>query len=152
MARSVETGSALRQYGPSGRGRGHRRLYSAVRRMNLLRDSKTRSAFASLQLALELLDSTNVVYFCITHFAELGDSGPAADTALAVHEERSGFVMQEIDCIVNLLDRDVSAPADVSAAILVLAAHIEKDGALGCPAAVDFFVNIYRLEKIQKRH
>jgi hypothetical protein len=36
----------------------------------------------------------------------------------------------------------------MSAAVLVLGPHVQKDGILGRAAAVDFFVDIYSFKKI----
>ena len=104
---------------------------------------KVSLSLSSLQLTLEGIDPADVVHFRVAHLAELGDSLPAAGSALAVDEERSGFVMQEIDRVVDFFDGNIAAPADVSAAVLFFRAHIEEDGTLSGSAAVDFIVNIY---------
>ena len=104
---------------------------------------KVSLSLSSLQLTLEGIDPADVVHFRVAHLAELGDSLPAAGSALAVDKERSGFVMQEIDRVVDFFDGNIAAPADVSAAVLFFRAHIEEDGTLSGSAAVDFIVNIY---------
>ena len=104
---------------------------------------KVSLSLSSLQLTLEGVDPANVADFRVAHLAEFGNSLPAAGSALAVDEERSGFVMQEIDRVVDFFDGNIAAPADVSAAVLFFRAHIEKDGTLSGSAAVDFIVNIY---------
>ncbi len=108
------------------------------------------SALPSLQLSLVTADTADIVYFSVAHLAEFRAGSSAAGAALAVYKERSGFVAQKIYRIVDSVDGNVAAPADMPAAVLFFGAHIQKDGTLGCPIAVDFLVNIYRLENIQK--
>lgn len=105
--------------------------------------------FSALLLSLKVFDAANVAYVGVAHFFQLGNGLSAAAAGLAVNEDGSGFVMQEVYGVVDFADRNVAGASYMSAAEFVLCPHIQKDGTLGCAAAVDFLVDVYSFKNIQ---
>lgn len=108
------------------------------------------SALPLLELSVELLDPADVCHIGIAHFAQLRDGFPAPGSALAVDEERGGFVVQEIFRVPDLVEGDVAASADMAGAVLLFGADIDQDGSLCGPAAVYFFVDLNSFKNIHK--
>lgn len=102
------------------------------------------SAFSSLKLSLIGIDTAYVFHIGVVHFFQLGYGLSGACACLAVDEDGSGLVMQEIHCIVDFFDRNISGASYVSAPVFLLCPYVQKNGSFCRAAAVDFIVDIYR--------